>query len=353
LKKFPDNVENGARFPYIIIVYRIFWILFLVHWLDILQGLSLSWPTGTSPIVKNALRTIDDCIQPTESGKLESGKFGLVRENGVRFHEGIDIKSFIKAKNGNPEDGVYAFMDGVVVYVNTNPHASSYGRYIVLEHEYFLTLYGHLTSVDVTIGQEVKAGKKIGILGTSSNCADIPNSQAHLHFEIDFRMGDDKNFAAWYTKNFCDRNEHGMYNGFNLVGIDPISSIEKLVKGVRPTDILGEEKEAATVQIVGSCVPEFVRKYAQFFAYGVDLSKPVRGWRIKISWFGLPIGWEPIYSELAATPKVKLLSYRKSLLEHALLRDVLKRSNFSGGKVEIAIGLRIINVLQKMGFDCD
>jgi murein DD-endopeptidase MepM/ murein hydrolase activator NlpD len=353
LKKFPDNIENGMCFSYIVTMYKILLILFLVHWPDILGGLSLSWPTGTSPLGKSALRTIDDCIQPTESGKLESGKFGLVRENGKRFHEGIDIKSFIKAKGGDPADGVYAFTNGVVVYVNTNPGASSYGRYIVIEHECFLTLYAHLAAVDVTVGQAIKAGGKIGILGTSSNCANIPNSRAHVHFEIDFQVSDDENFASWYAKNFCDKNIHGAYNGFNLIGIDPISSIEKLVKGVRPTDILREEKDAATIQIVGNYVPGFVKKYAKFFACDVDLSKPVRGWRVQFSWVGLPMRWEPIYSELALVPRVKLVSYRKSLLERALLRDVLKRSNLSGGRVEITVGLRAINVFKKMGFDFD
>jgi murein DD-endopeptidase MepM/ murein hydrolase activator NlpD len=330
---------------------RIFWIVFWVYWPGILLGFSLSWPTETSPLGKNASCTIDDCIQPTELGKLESGKFGLVRENGMRFHEGIDIKSFIKAKNGNPVDGVYAFMDGAVVYANANPGASSYGRYIVLEHEYFLTLYAHLASVDVVVGQAVKAGRKIGALGTSSNCVNIPNSRAHLHFEIDFQIGDDEHFAAWYAKNFHDRNVHGMYNGFNLIGVDPISSIKKLAKGVRPTDILREEKEAATIQVMSKYTPWFIKKYAKFFACGVDLSKPIRGWKIQFSWFGLPIGWEPIYGELAVMPRLKLLSYRKSLLERALLRDVLKGSNLPGGKIEITIGSRIIDVLKKMGFD--
>jgi hypothetical protein len=339
------------RFLYIVAMYRVFLMLFLVHWPDVLRGFSLSWPTETSPIVKNASRTIDDCIQPTESGILTSGKFGLVREKGTRFHEGIDIKSFIKEKNGSPADAVCAFMDGTVVYVNANPSASSYGRYIVLRHEYFLTLYAHLASVGAIVGQMVKAGEKLGILGTSSNCANIPNSRAHVHFEIDFQIGDDKNFATWYAKNFHDKNAHGEYNGFNLIGIDPIPGIEKLVKGVKPTDILSEEKEAATVQIVGNYVPEFVKKYAQFFARGIDLSKPLKGWKVKFSWFGLPMAWEPIYGELAPTPKLKLLSYRKSLLNHAFLRDVLKKNNLSGGKAEIVVGSRIINVLQKTGFD--
>jgi hypothetical protein len=315
------------------------------------QGLSLAWPTYESPLIRNAKWTIDDCIQPTESGKLASGKFGLVRENGRRFHEGIDIKSFTKAKDGSPTDTVCAFMDGTVVYANANPSASSYGRYVVVEHEYFLTLYAHLEAINTAVGKTIKAGEKIGILGTSSNCATIPNSRAHVHFEIDFQIGDGKNFAIWYTKNFRDKNAHGEYNGYNLIGIDPIAGIKKLIKGVKPTDILGDEREAATVQVASHCIPEFVKKYAKIFACNIDLSKPVNGWKIQFSWFGLPITWTPVYDDSVAMPKLKLVSYRKSLLESAILRNVLKKNRSPGGLVEIVIGSRTEDILRKMGFD--
>jgi hypothetical protein len=327
-------------------MHKIFSILFLVYWPDVLRGFSLSWPTYESPLINNAKRTIDDCIQPTESGRLESGKFGFVRENGRRFHEGIDIKSFQKGKNGVPTDTVCAFMDGTVVYVNANPSASSYGRYILLEHEYFSTLYAHLASISVTVGQTVKAGEKIGILGTSSNCVTIPNSRAHVHFEIDFQLGNAETFEGWYDANFKDKNAHGAHNGLNLIGIDPISNIEKLIKGVKPTDILSDEKEAVTIQVLSNYVPEFVKKYAQIFAPNVDLSKPVKGWKIQFSWFGLPIAWTPLYAADSEALSLKLISYRKSLKSKAILREVLREE-----KASVAIGLRIINTLKKMGFE--
>jgi hypothetical protein len=324
-------------------------VIFCLLPVNIMQGLSIAWPTYESPLVGNAKRIVDDCIQPTESGKLASGKFGLVRENGKKFHEGIDIKSFIKAKDGNPADTVCAFMDGTVVYINANPNASSYGRYIVMDHGCFLTLYAHLGSVCTAVGRVMKAGEKVGVLGTSSNCTTIPNSRAHVHFEIDFPIGDDKSFATWYAERYSDKNVHGRYNGYNLIGVDPISSIEKLVKGIKPIDILVDEKEAATVQVVSHHMPEFVKKYAQLFARHIDLSKPVKGWRIQFSWFGLPMAWTPIYDDLPPMSKLKLISYRKSLLERAILRNVLGRTRSM--TVEIAIGARIGDVLGKMGFD--
>jgi murein DD-endopeptidase MepM/ murein hydrolase activator NlpD len=327
-------------------MWKNFWILFLLLEPAFIHGFSISWPTAASPIVRNSSRRIDDCIQPTESGKLESGKFGFVRENGKKFHGGIDIKSFKKGKNNMPVDRVCAFMDGKVAYVNRSAGASSYGCYIVLEHEYFLTLYAHLASVDVAVGQAVKAGEIIGILGTTSNCVQIPQGRAHVHFEIDFQIGDAHTFAKWYGENFKDKNAHGIFNGLNLICIDPIAAIENLIKGTKLVDLLSDEREAATIQIVSAHVPWFVRQYAPLVARGVDLAKPVKGWSIEFTWFGLPKKWTPLYAIDPKSLPLKLISYRKSLMAKAVLREVLREE-----KTGITVGTRPINVLKKMGFD--
>jgi murein DD-endopeptidase MepM/ murein hydrolase activator NlpD len=312
------------------------------------QRISICWPTAQSPISKDAKQSIDSCIQATESGKKESGTFGLVRQNGTKFHEGIDIKSFTKDKNGKPTDCIYAFMDGKVVYVNTSESASAYGRYVVLEHEYFLTLYAHLASTSVSVGKTIKAGEKLGILGTSSNCAKIPDTRAHLHFEIDFQIDNGPNFSTWYTKKYNSLPPHGAYNGYNLIGVDPLIIIEKLTKGTSFTNILSDEKEAATVQIAGNYIPPFVNKYAKLFALSIDLSKPVHGWNIQFSWFGLPISWTPIYNKIEQAQKIKLVSYRKSLMEQSIKTNILEKS--SKGSNEITVGSKIVNNLNKMGF---
>jgi murein DD-endopeptidase MepM/ murein hydrolase activator NlpD len=327
-------------------MWRNFWVLFLQFVSNFTYGFTISWPTATSPLAKNALLGIDDCIQATESGRLESGKFGFVRENGAKFHEGIDIKSFEKTRNSVPTDRVYAFMDGKVAYANRSAGASSYGCYVVLEHEYFLTLYAHLASVDVAVGQAVKAGKKIGILGTTSNCANIPNERAHVHFEIDFQIGDVHTFAKWYGENFEDKNAHGAFNGMNLVGIDPVVTIEKLLKGTKATDLFAGEREAATIQIASAHVPSFVKRYAPLVARGVDLTQPVKGWQIEFSWFGLPQKWTPLSAIDPKNPPLKLVSYRNSQKSNAILRGVLKEE-----KTEIAIGPRLEVNLRKMGFN--
>ena len=44
------------------------------------------WPTSMD---RSLLRSPEDYLQPTESRRLESGAFGMVRDDGHRFHEGL------------------------------------------------------------------------------------------------------------------------------------------------------------------------------------------------------------------------------------------------------------------------
>ena len=47
------------------------------------------WPTTLD---LSTVRSAQDYLQPTVSGRLESATFGMVREEGHRFHEGVDIR---------------------------------------------------------------------------------------------------------------------------------------------------------------------------------------------------------------------------------------------------------------------
>jgi len=55
---------------------------------------------------------------------------------------------------------------------------------------------------------------------TSNTRQGISRERAHLHFEICLLAN--PNFSAWYKKNLADqRDDHGRWNGQNLIGIDP------------------------------------------------------------------------------------------------------------------------------------
>jgi len=87
------------------------------------------------------------------------------------FHTGIDLVEPF----GSP---IYAADDGVVALVGRS--SSGYGNYVVIAHSGGLdTLYGHLSTALVKVGQSVNQGQTIGLEGSTGN-----STGPHLHFEL-------------------------------------------------------------------------------------------------------------------------------------------------------------------------
>lgn len=85
-------------------------------------------------------------------------------------HEGIDIADPI----GTP---VLAVMDGEVI--NAGP-ASGFGQWVRLRHDDgSISVYGHIHTIDVSVGQRVNAGDQIATIGNEGR-----STGPHLHFEI-------------------------------------------------------------------------------------------------------------------------------------------------------------------------
>jgi murein DD-endopeptidase MepM/ murein hydrolase activator NlpD len=87
------------------------------------------------------------------------------------FHTGIDLVEPF----GSP---VFAADDGVVALVGSS--SSGYGNYVVIAHTGGLdTLYGHLSTALVKVGQAVTQGQPVGLEGSSGN-----STGPHVHFEL-------------------------------------------------------------------------------------------------------------------------------------------------------------------------
>jgi peptidoglycan LD-endopeptidase LytH len=156
-----------------------------------------------------------------------SGTFGCVRSEGYQFHEGLDIQPIERDARGEALDPILAAADGSVAYINPNAALSNYGIYVVLRHQFqgweIFTLYAHLARVNdrLTPGLEVHAGDSLGIMGRTANTrSGISKDRAHLHFEICLLISD--RFPNWHRKHYPgQRNDHDIWNGRNLLGIDP------------------------------------------------------------------------------------------------------------------------------------
>ncbi len=105
--------------------------------------------------------------------------------SGYEFHSGIDIT----APQGSK---VRATADGVVVFAGWY---GDYGKTVIIRHPSgYLTLYGHLSKIDVKEGQRVKAGDVVGRVGSTGR-----STGPHLHYEVikDNKPIDPSKFLAW------------------------------------------------------------------------------------------------------------------------------------------------------------
>ncbi len=165
---------------------------------------------------------------PTTVGTWKSGTFGCTRSQGWRIHEGIDIKSVKRNQQGEAKDPIFATADGTVVYINPSAGASNYGKYLVIRHTIekieVYSLYAHLSQIgsQLTEGSHVTQGQTIGVMGRTTNTSQgISQARAHLHFELNLFLND--RFNRWFKEHYGEKsnNDHGIYNGWNLVGINP------------------------------------------------------------------------------------------------------------------------------------
>ena len=91
---------------------------------------------------------------------------------GVRFHAGVDMPS----STGTP---VGAAAPGLVAYAGWLD--GGWGRLVAVAHSGGVrTLYAHLSTVEVRVGQRLAAGARLGTVGATGTKTTGP----HLHFEV-------------------------------------------------------------------------------------------------------------------------------------------------------------------------
>jgi murein DD-endopeptidase MepM/ murein hydrolase activator NlpD len=140
----------------------------------------------------------------------------------------------------------------------------------------------------------VARGEVIATMGHSSGGYSIPVERAHLHFEIGVRTT--QNFQAWYDRQkFGSKNEHGAWNGFNLLGIDPLDFLNAWRAGRVDSfqDYFSRMAPAVKLRIATHQTPDFVTRYPSLLTKPLPLG-PVSGWEIAFNWTGLPFAWTPL-----------------------------------------------------------
>jgi hypothetical protein len=135
-------------------------------------------PDGMEPTDPLKNMKIRDNRASNLQGKVRTNKDGVPNS---KPHQGFDLA----AKPGTP---TYAVKNAVVYKVVTDEKAA-YGKQVQLkitDENGIVTYaqYSHLSKIDVKKGEVVKEGQEVGKTGMSGNASNLPESQAHLHFEL-------------------------------------------------------------------------------------------------------------------------------------------------------------------------
>lgn len=282
-----------------------------------------------------------------------SGTFGCVRTEGWQLHEGLDIRSIARDKRNEPIDPVLATADGSVAYINRRPALSNYGNYIILRHVIdgveVYSLYAHLKEFHPGLkhGDAVKAGQAIAIMGRTSNTAQsITKDRAHVHFELDLVINE--RFPDWYRKTFPgQRNDHGGWNGQNLLGLDPQQVLleqQRLGARFSLAGFIRNQTELCRL-IVRDTKFSWVRRYpALVKANPIAQAEGIAGYEVALNFNGLPFELIPrAASEIKTKSKFLLLSVNEEeRKKHPCRKLVIQK----GGRWELTnAGQHLIGLL--------
>jgi murein DD-endopeptidase MepM/ murein hydrolase activator NlpD len=125
---------------------------------------------------KSAMLSAIPAIQPVNNKDLKrmASGFGFRTDpiyKTTKFHAGMDFASPIGTD-------IYATGDGVVIRADAD--ASGYGNHVRINHGFgYMTLYGHMSKINVRPGQRVQRGDVIGFVGNTGKSVG-----PHLHYEV-------------------------------------------------------------------------------------------------------------------------------------------------------------------------
>ncbi len=134
-------------------------------------------PDGVVSVVQTS-GTAVTISQGTSQTVSSSGYFirpisGGRKSQGIHGYNGVDLAASV----GTP---IVASAGGTVVIAKSSGYNGGYGLYVAIKHSNGTqTLYGHMSQVNVAVGQQVNQGEVIGAVGNTGR-----STGPHVHFEI-------------------------------------------------------------------------------------------------------------------------------------------------------------------------
>lgn len=183
------------------------------------------------------------------------GKFRVTSPYGMRggsMHHGIDLV-------GETDINVYAPCDGIIgastIVTDKSDRTWEWGNFVRIDtedkkHSIFLC---HLKSRAVTVGQKVKKGDKVGVMGNTGY-----SFGAHTHFEV-------RKFGTSTKENPADfigiPNRVGTYEAVEKKMLESGNDIVWQLMNGKPKIVINEPKRAIEALDKARDNPEFMSLY--------------------------------------------------------------------------------------------
>ncbi len=307
-------------------------------------GLRLALPTANRALLdghpERFYMGLDRTVDSLRDARWEGGQYGFVRDPvptpfGLRtfrrLHEGLDIAPMARDADGNPTDSVRAVADGRVAYVTHDPTASSYGRYVVVEHAWsgspVFSLYAHLDTATVAAGRPVAQGAALGRMGFSGR--GLRRDRAHVHLEIALLLN--RRAQAWSDRYVPGPNVHGAFYGTNLAGVDPAALLLRLrdEPGLTFPDYVTGQAVGYTLDLPGGAPLDLLARYPWL---GRDAARAdpatVPAWRVALTAEGVPVG-VTVAPRAVDVPTVASVSLRVMLTGGSTNRMLIREAPWS------------------------
>lgn len=140
-----------------------------------------------------------------ESEKRITSPYG---QRGNGFHNGVDLGW----RSNEEYNKVYANSKGKVIAIQTGQKpalatSGLYGNYVKIDHlNGYYSLYAHLRSVNVKVGDIVDENTQIGVIGDTGATIDKQGiAERHLHFEV-FKGSTKINPTSYLTQSIASIN---------------------------------------------------------------------------------------------------------------------------------------------------
>lgn len=145
-------------------------------------------------------------------------------EDRSYYHKGIDIAT-ATALGSQP---VYSVCDGIVVrseFTGSNEEKIGYGNVVIVKGTDGMGyLFAHLNSRDVSVGDSVRVGQKLGMEGETGEAYGM-----HLHFEMQDLTNHDWDYS----------HERSLYsNPADFMGIPNVEGTECFYNGTPYTPVV-------------------------------------------------------------------------------------------------------------------